>query len=224
MGETVRTKTKLLTHFSAAATGCIVFPGCLGVFQHFVFRPLCLSSASGLASACGLVSVSGSGMVASVAVIGSFAVCKQFMQTEMTDTTENEQLPGMKDWYSMPIYGMITVVIFKLFGGRFKSVLPSHLLKPGAFARVSSSASLRYADSAKRKVIQGLGNQYGCHTCGAWFRVSKYIADHQPPLAIVYNKIKSGGQFQKQKFFPHCSKCAANQMKCIVQQIKDKHW
>ena len=54
----------------------------------------------------------------------------------------------------IPLCGVGTLVLYKIFGGRFRSVLPRSLIHPGAFAkRFIPAKGKRYAsDGAKRKL------------------------------------------------------------------------
>jgi hypothetical protein len=52
------------------------------------------------------------------------------------------------------IYGAGSLIVFKIFGGKLRQVVPSHLFYPGAFAKMSVPAlGKNYAGkSAKRKL------------------------------------------------------------------------
>ena len=102
-----------------------------------------------------------------------------------------------------------SVVIFRALGGRFGSVLPSHLLRPGAFARewIPASRGMQYANEHEREIIQLLGKQHGCHSCGRR-RVSNFVCDHQPPTKLI---TESEAGMLSQRFYPQCNRCSQQQ-------------
>ena len=53
----------------------------------------------------------------------------------------------------IPICGVISLVVFKLLGGRLRSVLPNSLIHPGAFARryIPAKGKKYAADEVKQK-------------------------------------------------------------------------
>eukprot|EP00049_Salpingoeca_infusionum_P003960 m.73111 g.73111 ORF g.73111 m.73111 type:complete len:510 (+) comp12358_c2_seq1:199-1728(+) len=101
------------------------------------------------------------------------------------------------------IFGSVSILAFKAGGGRFRSLLPSSLWHPGAFAVESLPATAAYATKGQRKVIHDLGNKYGCHSCGNRGYGVDFHADHIPPNALA------GGA--RQRFFPQCQPCSSLQ-------------
>lgn len=101
----------------------------------------------------------------------------------------------------VPLCGFGSLVVFKILGGRFRSVLPSSLLHPGAFARKYIPAKGQdYASAAVKKRLRLLGRKHGCHSCGRrWW--TSYVGDHMPP-----NKLVREGQ--QQRFYPQCTHCS----------------
>jgi hypothetical protein len=112
--------------------------------------------------------------------------------------------------------------IFFLLGGRFRSVLASDLCYLGAYARreFSLPATLDYATAAERMKIQIFGKRQGCHSCGTR-KSETFIADHQPPIAIVKRETSSSPLFRKifpmtQRFFPQCLPCSQRQGQSLL--------
>ncbi|OQR96825.1 hypothetical protein THRCLA_21978 [Thraustotheca clavata] len=145
------------------------------------------------------------------------------------------------------------LLLFRLLGGRFRSLAPSDFRHPGAFAYAKRSlpATIEYADVNARAVIQSFGRLYGCHTCGT--KTSKYHADHMPPvlvakaentrlLAKIFGHLTQNGRLNLQDFFihvhcryyPQCEACSntqgalvkknAKQLKLHVTQIRSYHF
>ena len=58
-------------------------------------------------------------------------------------------------------------VSLQLAGGKFRSVMPSDLFHPGAFAKKSLPARVSvYATSSERNELGEFFKEYGCHSCG----------------------------------------------------------
>lgn len=84
-----------------------------------------------------------------------------------------------------------------------------YLLRPGKYAKRSiparsTSSRLR---TKERRVLNRVGNKYGCHSCGtkkSGTKSGNWIADHQPPTALR----KKG---QRQRLYPHCTRCSSKQ-------------
>jgi len=108
---------------------------------------------------------------------------------------------------------LLSLISFKLLGGRFHSLSPSSYISLGAFARRSVPATEAYATGAERKLIQQIGRSTGCHTCGRAGRGVKFNADHMPPLSIVKRENKKFLRKyilpkMKQAFYPQCESCS----------------
>lgn len=113
--------------------------------------------------------------------------------------------------------GLATALLFRITGGRFRRLCPSHLHFEGAFANKSLPAkgSNYLQGTKKRDELIALGRKDGCHTCGV--KSSEcWIADHQPPNALV----KQG---QKQRFFPQCSTCSNMQGGTLSAKLTSSH-
>ena len=160
--------------------GATTFPSVLALAQKFVFKPLRVTAGRGIVSSvCGGLSVCVAGSAVSLAVVKSCSLLN------------NEETSTKLLQFSTPelIASTISsVVVFRALGGRFYSVLPSHLMYPGAFARewLPAIRGVQGASAAERELIQTLGKKHGCHTCGRK-RVSLFVCDHQPPSKIVNN-------------------------------------
>ena len=118
---------------------------------------------------------------------------------------------------------------FVALGGQPWRLSPSSLAHLGALAntaRGSLPATLEYASRAERDMIQQLGRNFGCHTCGfrPWLpgpllrgsraqRAALFHADHQPPLsevrranAALWRRLLNAPQTQR--FYPQCVSCS----------------
>ncbi|RMX62535.1 hypothetical protein DD238_008182 [Peronospora effusa] len=81
-----------------------------------------------------------------------------------------------------PVYMVMGLLCFKLLGGRMSALAPSPFANLGAFhlKKASLPATVDYATSIERGIIQEFGRLFGCHTCGVK-RGVRYHADHMPP-------------------------------------------
>ena len=81
-------------------------------------------------------------------------------------------------------------------------------LKPGPYARGSTPASgPGRITSAERAEVNRIGQESGCHTCGAKSPGTKsgnWVGDHQPPSSLA----KPG---EKQDLYPQCLNCSRQQ-------------
>jgi len=210
----------------SAACGAMTFPAMLGLLQHCLWKP------SGVAA-----------HVAFAKTYGFFTVTSAAAASCLVSTTLYDHLHGISpetDAKSLAAFTTISVVHFMLFGN-FKSVLPSHVLHPGAFARKYLYIGNYDLDvtNSQRKKIQVIGNKYGCHTCGKIYspvfylrrRVlarifpqhvkqrKLYFADHSPPLAVAkasWRKISSG------VLYPQCQHCSNLQASCVRSALNSK--
>jgi hypothetical protein len=88
----------------------------------------------------------------------------------------------------------------------------------GPYARESTPArsSGRNFSVEERREVDRIGNQYGCHTCGATApgsRLGHWVPDHQPPSGLNM----PGG---RQRLFPQCLSCSYQQGGEVRQQQK----
>ena len=167
--------------------GVVAFPVTLAGLQRFVFKPLRFTSSMSVPLASSLL---GAGAVCAGSALASLSVA-----SVASLLTQHEM--NAKDMYISTAGG---VFVFKVFGGRFRSVLPSHLFRPGSFAASSLPArGTCYAQAHEKDAINLLGKQNGCHTCGR--KSGDFVADHQPP-----NSLSIPGQAQR--FYPQCRPCS----------------
>lgn len=211
----------------SALAGGLAFPSALGLAQLGLFRPLrATCSQSGgrhsrvLASLLGGVSVCAAGCAATLAAVGATALVQS---RRALDEPSRRRLPrpprpgadtatdGVS--FGAPEVLLSTLcgaVVFRALGGRFSSVLPSSLTRPGAFAREGIPArGVQYATDSQRVFIQQLGRKHGCHSCGRRGSSVKFVADHQPPSKLVEKSGQVGTIAQR--FFPQCGRCANRQ-------------
>lgn len=151
--------------FSSAVAG-ITFPVFLGCLQTGIFRPLRISSNLLFAPVCGCISVFISGGCASLLLLSSFS----FIGKNDWHKTSLEKRQGyvhVPNEYSLaisvrpadvPLCGFGSLIVFRILGGRFRSVLPSSLIHPGAFARKYIPAKgQNYASATVRGKLRLLG-------------------------------------------------------------------
>lgn len=124
-----------------------------------------------------------------------------------------------------PVYMTMGLLCFKLLGGRMSALAPSPFANLGAFhlKKASLPATVEYATSVERGIIQEFGRLYGCHTCGIKQGV-RYHADHMPPKLVgsrTDNQFfrRFLGQKTAFRFYPQCESCS-NQQGNVVKQWK----
>uniref|UniRef100_H3HDH8 Uncharacterized protein n=1 Tax=Phytophthora ramorum TaxID=164328 RepID=H3HDH8_PHYRM len=124
-----------------------------------------------------------------------------------------------------PVYMVMGLLCFKLLGGRMSALAPSPFADLGAFhlKKASLPATVDYATSVERGIIQEFGRLYGCHTCGVK-RGVRYHADHMPPKLVakrndeqLFRRIL--GRKTTFRFYPQCEPCS-NQQASVVKQWK----
>ena len=91
----------------------------------------------------------------------------------------------------------------------FYTVLPSHVVLLGSFAKQGIQLNSVNVTKAKRANIQKIGAKYGCHHCGV--KTVKYIADHMPPTATVGNQTWQMLCGKRQAIYPQCYSCCSLQ-------------
>ncbi|CAH0479509.1 unnamed protein product [Peronospora belbahrii] len=124
-----------------------------------------------------------------------------------------------------PVYMVTGLLCFKLLGGRMSALAPSPFANLGAYhlKKASLPATVEYATSVERGIIQEFGRLYGCHTCGIK-RGVRYHADHMPPKLVA--KRRDEHLFRRIlrwkttfRFYPQCESCS-NQQSSVVKQWK----
>lgn len=173
----------------SSLAGAVTFPSVLALAQRAVFKPLRVTAGRGsISSICGGLSVCVAGFAASLAVVKSCSLLEISFLNSKQPKTRLLELSTPELLAST----ISSVFVFRALGGRFFSILPSHLLYPGAFARESIPAfrGIQGASSAERELIQTLGKKHGCHTCGRK-RVTTFVSDHQPPSKIIIEQNSS---------------------------------
>ncbi|SDB82265.1 DNRLRE domain-containing protein [Shouchella lonarensis] len=88
--------------------------------------------------------------------------------------------------------------------------------KPGKYAKRSIPARSKGRSFTKkeRRVMNKIGNKYGCHHCGTKKPGYKnWVPDHQP----VNRFLKKG---QKQRLYPHCKACSRKQGGYVSARVK----
>ncbi len=136
------------------------------------------------------------------------------------------QLRAAKD-EDMVRNALVGVGMFSLFERRsFLTALPSSVITLGAYAQRNMLVT-RYgrgfvpatdvaATDKQRRMIQSIGQRFGCHQCGSrqMFTkgVSSFIADHQPPTKMALLWSDQGWRKAlrwpvAQRLWPQCQKC-----------------
>jgi hypothetical protein len=80
-------------------------------------------------------------------------------------------------------------------------------LEPGPYAGESVPASGPKITTSEQTEINRIGQDTGCHTCGATDPGTKsgnFVGDHQPPNALKHNG-------QQQNLYPQCLTCSRTQ-------------
>ncbi|CAI5715926.1 unnamed protein product [Peronospora destructor] len=140
------------------------------------------------------------------------------------------QLKVQERWENLsqapyPVYMVMGLLCFKLLGGRMSALAPSPFANLGAFhlKKASLPATVDYATSIERGIIQEFGRLFGCHTCGVK-RGVRYHADHMPPKLVAKRtdeKIvrRMLGRKTTFRFYPQCEPCS-NRQGNVVKQWK----
>lgn len=94
-------------------------------------------------------------------------------------------------------------------------------LKPGKYARrsIPARSTSSRLNKKERRVLNKIGNKYGCHTCGRRHPGTKsrnWIADHQP-----VSKLRKKGQ--RQRLYPHCQNCSRKQGGYTSAILRKRH-
>ncbi|CAK8682398.1 unnamed protein product [Clavelina lepadiformis] len=192
-----------------ALAGAVTFPASLAAFQQ-VWKTLHVAAHMRIAPICGMVTISTSALVAN-----TVCQCVYDVIVEHDVTVMSEKV--MMRWT------LLSIINFLFFAPSVKSVLPSHILHPGAFAKkgVIMSDYSNKVTNGQRRQIQEIGSKYGCHTCGKKYlklrvafrrwtssklvpRSPVYYADHSPPLALTTGTLINKGGL----LYPQCSTCS----------------
>ena len=199
---------------AASVAGAVVFPAVMGAAQLAVFKPLRLTRSSPLASVCGCVSVLAAGCVASGAAVQALSLPSHWQR--LTETPEGPPSGGRNESsvefgpQELLVSSLASAVLFRAFGGRFASVLPSNLLHPGAFAKEWIPVKATQATERQRHIIRELGRRHGCHSCGAR-SARQFHADHQPPTKLHNGPALSDSGMGTQRLYPQCNRCSSLQ-------------
>lgn len=152
----------------STGVGIMTFPLCLGALQTGAFRPLRMTSnIRVIGSFCGGLSVLIAGSTASLVFLSSAVMLKQVEDNSVKVLVEKflSFVPVERCSIALsvcskdiPLYGFASLFVFKLLGGKFRSVLPSNLIYPGAFARGYIPAKgQNYASNAVKQKLTFLG-------------------------------------------------------------------
>lgn len=191
----------------------VTFPVVLGLTHTAVLRPLKISTRSSklLGITAGVLTVSSASLMSSIAGIKGYIISSG----GGTDS-KSKVLPISFKVRDLIYSAGLGVVVYRVLGGRFTSVLPSHYWTPGAFAHEWLPAQMAYAGATERQLIQEIGSKRGCHSCGRF--TSKYISDHQPPNAILKKQLDqvSPSNVPGQRFYPQCEPCSKKQGRSLL--------
>lgn len=194
----------------SAVVGAVAFPSLLGAFQHAIFKPLKLSfNLKYTTSLLGCASVTLASYGASWASLRVIHILRG-----KDPTLQDLRWSLIEPELFLSTVG--SVIMFRALGGKYKAVLPSNLIHPGAFARewVPALKESQLASTREKSLLKSMGERYGCHTCGKK-RMTEFVADHQPPSKVVGNHISSKiipvsdlSNPLLQRFYPQCKKCS----------------
>lgn len=195
---------------ASGLVGAATFPSLLALSQSQVFKRLRVSLSPGLVSSLlGLASVSFAGFGASLAALKTLTIVNQYFSPSDVRLSLSRR--------DVLISTVSSVVVFRALGGRFNAVLPSNLMRPGAFAMewIPAMKESQAATPKEREVIKTLGQNHGCHSCGER-RGVEFVADHQPPSRLLGNHRngKTGpinaisANPLVQRFYPQCVRCS----------------
>ncbi|KNC82221.1 hypothetical protein SARC_05488 [Sphaeroforma arctica JP610] len=187
--------------------GGLTFPTILRISQSYVFYPLGFDTSTRFkASSCGFLAVLIGGSVSSLLAIELRNRVILELDSD-TSVLPSYSFKNRKSTDKLLLCGMLSTVMFRLFGGRFINIIPSNVATRGAYANIMQSlpaSSSKYATANERKLITKLGQAYGCHTCGAKSGSTIFHADHQPPNAHKWF-------WQTQRFYAQCQNCSGKQ-------------
>ncbi|GBF88397.1 hypothetical protein Rsub_01109 [Raphidocelis subcapitata] len=131
------------------------------------------------------------------------------------------------------------VLFFRAMGGRFRSLMPSSLVAPGALAFESLPArGDGYARPLMKRELSRIFRRDGCHHCGS--RRGPVIGDHMPPNKLV---LRGDGQLAawinglpivrqvraltgakvprvRQRFYPQCQRCSIKQATALRNGVR----
>ena len=150
----------------SSGLGLITFPLCLAALQTGIFRPLRMTSnIYVIGSVCGGISVLISGSTSSLAFLSSTVLLKEVKDNSVKVSVEKflsfvpaDRCSISVCYKDIPVYGFTSLFAFKLLGGKFRSVLPSNLIYPGAFAKGYIPAKGQsYASNAVKQKLTLLG-------------------------------------------------------------------
>ena len=102
--------------------------------------------------------------------------------------------------------------------GKLTQKLADPLLKEGAHTRAYIDPTGRRVTQYQRETIQLLGEEHGCHSCGAHDPgpYGTWHGDHQPPTGLVTRGLATGPQI----LVPHCEACS-NRQGNLVREVVD---
>ena len=155
----------------SCALGGVTFSLCLGALQTGIFRPLRITSnLRPIGSVCGGISLFISGSTASLVFLSSILLLKEVNDSSIkaladklhsADPIGTRPISILACYKDVPLYGFASLVVFKLLGGKFRSVLPSNLFHPGAFARGYIPAKGQsYASNTVKQKLTSFGEFY----------------------------------------------------------------
>ena len=164
VGKPSASKVSVYELLGATVCGAASFPLCLGIFQTTIFRPVRYTCNRRLAQVFGCISVALSSSISTIVFLLYPQLVRNIPERQTFSLKDRccHYLPKLREEVSctftgshIPLFVGSNVIVFKAVGGRFRSVLPSSLLHPGAFARTSFPASSHnYASSfIKQKLL-----------------------------------------------------------------------
>ena len=187
MAENLSLSQRQQRALGSLAVATPVFPATIFAFQRSFARLGLAAHQYVLGTVGGLLAVT----VASTATAAASLTVQQTLDSTTTVMTPSNL------WQR----SFLTGVVYFLVGSSPRRVLPSHSNHTGAFAYESLPAGIKYKTPREARVIDRIGFQRGCHSCGSR-REATFVGDHQPPKS--FNK-------PNMRFYPHCTACSNTQ-------------
>ena len=179
--------SNLRDHLSSA-TKDDVLPCAAGSISHTIIVSLTHRALASLKLTCATPTIAPAIGMTTCATAGAVATCAATLVRSNTFCS-NEDLA---------IGAATSIAVFACTNGKFASLLPSNVAKPGAFAAKSLPASgPEYASDSEKKALISIYYRSGCHTCGTRSRSETVVGDHLPPNFVAYGGRKVSDNLQK---------------------------
>ncbi|KAK9811873.1 hypothetical protein WJX72_011567 [[Myrmecia] bisecta] len=151
----------LLPYTLHAACSATAYSACLGLTQVAGLATRVSSATPVFGPLMGVVGV---GLASAMAGQASLACGRKLYNSSRPP---RQHLPHVMRRNDLLLDAVLGIALFKVMGGRFRSLLPSDLFKAGAMARESIPAKgAGYANDVSRVELLRMMKRDGCHHCG----------------------------------------------------------